>query len=174
MFEFSTKLGKDELMALNKFHSFKKNRKFIAIFCAVFIFIGLMMFLTAETQEDKVFAIIYGAGFALGFPIFLNIFMRIMVKISLKSSSFISDENKNYFKFDDEEIFHTSEKTDMKSTMTAKWNLVFKAFETKTHYYIYISNMQAYIIPKNSIITGDYEVFSAFLKEKLGKKFIVK
>ena len=174
MFEFSTKLGKKEVMELNKFHTYKKNPWLIGMFMFIFAALGVLQYFTAEDSSDRREAIIFILIFGLGFPLFVFLIMNFMVRLQIKSANFISDDNKAYYKFDNVGVYLKTEKPDMISTMEAKWNLVYKAFETKTHYFMYISNMQAYVIPKNDIISGTCEDFSQLLREKLQKKFKIK
>ncbi|MFA5658180.1 MAG: YcxB family protein [Oscillospiraceae bacterium] len=171
MYEFSTKLGKEEVLVLNKFHTFKKSRWVMIVIGLLFVVLGIIMFFDAENTAQKIVSLIFIVVLGGGYPFLIYGIVRFVVWLQIRSSTAISDDNKIEFCFNSEEVTVKSNKPDMTTTTNARWNLVYKAYETKTHYFFYISNMQAYIIPKESIKAGSCEGFSALVKEKLGGKF---
>jgi hypothetical protein len=170
MYEFQAKFGKEEIKALNSFHTFNKQRWLIILLTIIFFFYFLINYLETKNVIYLVVAVIFGSGF----PLLTYVIMRLMVNSYLRSTKMVSDESNMNFKFTDEAIDIKMEKPDMTSTTSMKWNLLFRAYENKSHYFLYISNRQSYIIPKISIKIGTNEDFSRYLKEKLGKNFIVR
>jgi hypothetical protein len=171
-FEAKTKLNKQETVELNKFHLFKKGRVLLILFAAVFFVLGVLMFLLAEDISQKVFGAVFTVLFGIGFPYVCWLFARLFLALQFRSAKLISDETENYFKIDAEQLFNRLTKQDCESTFQAKWNLVYKAYETKTHFFIYISNMQAFVISKAGFVAGTAADMSGLLNRMLGKKFI--
>ncbi|OEF98812.1 hypothetical protein BHF71_10825 [Vulcanibacillus modesticaldus] len=171
MVEARTRLDKHELLNLNKFHLFRKNVWLFLIPMFVFIVIGVLMIIFAEDNGDRIFGTIFLVVFGIGYPLISYIIMKLLVWFHLRSMKLVSNETLNYFKIDNEILFNRMEKTDMISIFEVRWNLVYKAYETQTHFFIYISNMQAFIIPKNGIFNGTSDELREMLKNSIGKKF---
>lgn len=170
MFDFETKLGKKEVNALNVFNTFIKN-VFIQI---LFMVIFLTLFGIQYYEERDIILLVFALCFGLGFPLLCFIFMKISVWFYIRSSKMIADNNLVFFNFNEDSINIRTEKPDMVTTTNIKWNLLYKAFETKKYYFMYISNMQSYIIPKETIKTGTIKDFSNLLTSKLSKKYRLK
>lgn len=171
MIEARTRLDKQEINSLNKFHLFRKNIWMLVIPMIFFSAFGVLNILSAEDMFDKIFGMIFITVFGLGFPLFAYLIMKVIVWLQLRSTRLISNETENYFKIDGDILYNKLEKTDCISTFEAKWNLVYKAYETKTHFFIYISNMQAFIISKSGIFNGTSEELREMLRSSIGKNF---
>jgi hypothetical protein len=168
MFEFISKLGKKEVYELNKFNTFKKSAIQIFLIPIGLICFFLLQYLISNEALYLVFIILFG----ICFPVILFLTMYLMVWFYIRSSKIISDDNIVYLKFNDNEVEIKTEKPDIVSLSNMKWNMVYKGYETKKYYFLYISNRQSYIVPKNTITSGKNEDFSLFLKKKLGKNYI--
>ena len=170
MFDFETKLGKKEVNALNVFNTFSKNVFIQILFMVIFITLfGILYY-----EERDIILLVFALCFGLGFPLLCFITMKISVWFYIRSSKMIADNNLVFFNFNDDSINIRTEKPDMVTTTNIKWNLLYKAFETKKYYFMYISNMQSYIIPKETIKTGTIKDFSNLLTSKLSKKYRLK
>ena len=136
MFEFLAKLGKEEVVALNRFHLFKKNGVLIYLMALV---VGAMFCLPLIEKDitNKLLKMII--VFVLAYLLFVFLINKLMVWLQLRTTKFISEETKTHFKFDDDEFECSTFKPDMKSTTQSKWNLLYKAYESKAHYFLYIS-----------------------------------
>jgi hypothetical protein len=72
----------------------------------------------------------------------------------------------------DETQFNITEKGEGYSAeMTAQYRFLYKAYETKTHFMLYISSNQVYVIPKDSLTEGSFEDLRTYLQTNLGEKF---
>ncbi|MDD4296894.1 MAG: YcxB family protein [Ruminiclostridium sp.] len=169
MVEVKTGLDKVALSKLNQFHLYRKNILTLLIPMIIFIAFGLVKFFFPEEESDKYFGIIFAVFFGLGFPLLCYGMMKFMVWIQLRSSKFISDETKINYKFDTDMIYYYMEKPGMKTTCEWAWSLCYKAYETKDYFYIYISNMQAHIVPKKDIISGTSQELAEILHSKVSK-----
>lgn len=58
-----------------------------------------------------------------------------------------------------------------KGDLTAAYSYCYKIKETATHYFIYISYAQAFVVPKADIVEGSIEELNSILSSNLGEKF---
>ena len=169
MVEVNTVLDKGALMKLNLFHLFKKNKLTLLLPMVIFIMLGLFISIFHKEESDKYFGIIFTIVFGLGFPLLCLGMMKFMIWLQLRSSKFISEETKIHYRFDDNIIYYQMKKPGMITTSEWDWSLCYKAYETKEYYYIYISNMQAHIIPKKDITAGTTTDLSELLHKSISK-----
>lgn len=169
MVEVKTGLDKVALSKLNQFHLFRKNVFVLLIPMILFSSFGLFKFFYPEDESDKYFGIIFAVVFGIGFPVLCFGMMKFMVWLQLRSSKFISDETRIDYRFDNDMIYYHMEKTGMRMTCEWSWNLCYKAYETKDYFYIYISNMQAHIVPKKDIVSGNSQELSEILHDRVVK-----
>lgn len=174
MIEFQTKLSKKEVIALNKFHLNKKMWIPSVVFSVLFLCLGVSMFLTAEDTSEQVAAIVFAVIFGVGFVPLCYLVIRIMVHFQLKTSKIISEDNLIHFTVTEDTLRIDNEKKDIQSITTMNWSLVYKAYQTKDYFFIYISNMQSYVLPICDLVSGSAEEFGELLRMKLGKQFKVK
>ena len=153
MVEVKTSLDKIAITKLNQFHLFRKNVLLLILPMIIIFAIGLISFLFPEEESEKYIGIILMV-FGVGFPLLCFIMMKFMVWLQLRSAKFISEETKIDYIFNEDMIYYHMENVGMKTTSEWAWDLCYKAFETKEYFYIYISNMQAHIVPKKDIVSG--------------------
>lgn len=170
MIEATTKLDKSEIGHLNNFHLFRKNRLIVILPSFLFATLGTVILFLSESAGDTAGGISL-LIFGVCFPLLLYLALKIAVWYQLKSTKFISDDSMNYFKITNESLYNKLERKDCTSSFEAKWSLVYKAYETKTHFFIYISNMQAFIISKSGIYQGSVEELRTMISESIGSKF---
>lgn len=173
MIEFNTKMGRAELFALNKFHV-KNNIWAFLIPILFFAGLGVSDIFSAKNIDEINGAIGFIFFVVVLIPFLAYLSIHLMIKRQLKTSKFISDETMEYFKFHEHGVENKTQKSDMMATMQMKWNLVYKAYETKKYFFIFISNRQSYIIPKASVVTGTCIELTELLKRNLGNKFKIK
>ena len=75
----------------------------------------------------------------------------------------------NYTFFDDH-IEIISGNPMVSGTSNCKYDLIYKVYEVKDCFYIYISTVQAYIIPKADITEGTAEQLRALLQSRVERK----
>ena len=170
MVEVRTSLDKVALLKLNQFHMYRKNIFTILIPMIIFTALGLAMFFFPNEESDKYVGIIYSVTFGFGFPLLCYGMMRFMLWLQLRSAKYISNETIIDYKFENDIIYYNMEKSGMKTTSEFAWYLCYKAYETKDYFYVYISNMQAHIVPKKDITHGTSQELSEILRDKV-KKF---
>lgn len=172
MVEANTVFSKKETIELNKFQLFVRGRIYLIIFMLWFITLGLMLLFIGISAVAKLIGVIFIVLFGLGFPAFCWFAIRLLIELQLRTSRVISEETNNYYKIDEDNLFNRLTKTGCEATFEAKWNLVYKAYETKTHFFIYLNHVQAFVISKAGIFTGTPEELSEMLLKALGKNFI--
>lgn len=97
----------------------------------------------------------------------------IVPKIQYKSAKKFADIENNYI-FKDDELSTTSNNAQYNGSSTMKYEMIFKVYESKDYFFIYINKMQAYIVDKSQIIDGTAEeIRAAILKYLPPKKYIV-
>lgn len=97
--------------------------------------------------------------------------LKLHVNKYVKTTKIISDETLIDFRFGEDEIELKVENVDYRSTGNMKWYQLFKAYEDKEYFSLYIGSKKSYILPKKGITTGTIEEFEQLLIEKIGKKF---
>lgn len=172
MVEANTVFSKKETIELNKFQLFVKGRIYLILFMLWFIVLGSMLLFIGVSTAAKIIGLVFIILFGLGFPVICWFAIRLLIELQLKSSRVISDETNNYYKIGEDNLFNRLTKTGCEATFEAKWNLVYKAYETKTHFFIYLNHVQAFVISKEGIFTGTPEELSEMLLKALGKNFI--
>ena len=154
----------------------RKTRWFWIIFSLAIVFVGALYILfPAEGAESsgRSFGIFLAAVGILFYPI-VFILTKGMQKLVNKSMKMMSAETLVCFRFEEEKVYEEDIKGEvMRSTSEVSYELFYKAYETKSHFFMYISMMQTWIIPKKDIVTGTPEEIAHILSGKLGKKFKV-
>ena len=151
----------------------RRLRWFILIFPLIFCFIGIMAVVAPNDPGDE------------GFGIFMIVFSVLFIplvwwlskglqKVVNKSMKIMNVETMCYFRFDENKIYqHIVRGEEFKDTSESSYSMLYKAFETRSHFFLYISNMQTHVIPKKDIILGTAQELASILFGKLGKKFKV-
>lgn len=171
MIEFQTKLSKVEIVALNRFHLVKKT-KFATIFCSVvFMMFGGLIYFTADSRAEGIFGIVFGIVFGLGYLPLCLLVLKIVMHFQLKTSKMISGDNNVHAVIEENQVTIESKKEDYQSSATMGWSMVYRAYETKDYFFLYISNNQSFVLSTDSIVQGSAEELRELLHMKLGKKF---
>ena len=146
------------------------------IVCIVLILIGVLFsplpyWLAVLVQKiiDKPVKFI-GALFS---PLFY-LFAMPFQKTTNKSLKLMGAETINNFTFYENIIYqHMERGDDYNETSHYRYVMLYRVYETKTHFFMYISNMQTHVIPKKDITVGTAQELSQFFSTNLGKKFKV-
>ncbi|MGM9970559.1 MAG: YcxB family protein [Anaeroplasma sp.] len=151
---------------LNKV-SLKKLGLVMVIISLLFILIGVFNII----DGDLTGFIIWVSVGILYIPLVI-LLTKIIQKKSNKTLSLLSVQTKERYEFDNESIIIKQEKgDDYYSETRAKYNYLFKALETKDDFILYISNVQAHVIPKGKIIEGSVGELREILRRNLNDKF---
>lgn len=161
-----TKFDESVAKTLNKV-SLKKLGLVMGIISLLFTILGVINIL----DDELVSGIIWIAAGILYIPIVI-ILTKVMQKKSNKTMSVLSNETIEKFQFDEEYMtIYLTKGDDYYSETKARYNYLFKALETETDFILYISNMQAHVIPKVRIIEGSTEELRELLSNNLKDKF---
>lgn len=106
---------------------------------------------------------------------FVLILIVILQRKANKTMSIMSNKTIQKFEFSEDKILIVDQKgEDYYAETKIKYNLLFRAYETKKAYILYISNRQCFTFLKESIVSGDVCELNSILKANLGNKFIRK
>ena len=138
-----------------------------AMFCAI----GLLAIIGREDNSDiagGIVTIVLGVGFL---PLVYSL-SRFAQKFINKTMKLLHDETLNYFRFEESMFYQETVKGDeYRGTTECAYSLLYKAYETKSHFFLFISNMQTHVVPKKDIVTGSAQELSDRLKALMGKRF---
>lgn len=170
MVEFRSKLDGSKSRAFN-IKTFKKILWLYALLTVFLIVFGVINILFREDGADfvgGVFLIVFGVLITpIGF--LLTLFLQ---KRNDKASTYISEETKEVYTFNEQYITLTQTRGDVfTTTLKAKYSYIYKASEDNKYFYLYISKMQSHVIDKSSITQGTLEEVTMLLKTNLGDKF---
>lgn len=159
-------LDENVTKTLNKV-SFKRLSILLIIISLVFILLGIMNIL-----DDDIFGGVIWIVVGILYVPFVILLTKIIQKKSNKTMSLLSVETKERYQFDVEYITIYQQKgEDFYSETKTKYNYLFKAIETEGEFVLYISNVQAHVIPKNKIIEGTIEELREILSNNLKEKY---
>lgn len=135
-----------------------------------FVILGFV-FLYGEEKEAAIFLFVFAV---LYIPLVL-LFVVLLQKKANKSMSLMSNKTIQKFEFDENYISIIDEKgDDYYSETRAKYNLLYRVYETKESYVLYISNRQCFAFMKSSIVCGDVNELNQLFRQNLKTNFIQK
>ncbi len=170
MVEFKSKLDSSKTTALNN-RTFKKLLWFYALLSLILIVMGVLCVVLKEDNSD------FASGIGLiVFGVLITpigyLLTRVLQKRLDKSTVFISPDTEEVYTFDEQYITVTQTKGDVFfATTKAKYSYIYKAYEDKNYYYLYISKIQSHVIDKSSITQGTLDELHTLLITNLGSKF---
>lgn len=167
MIVFESKFDKNVTKSLNVF-TMKKLWWMYLIFSLLFAFLGV----TSILEEDMVFGIFmicFGVCFT---PLCVGLTFLLQKKIN-KSMPILSENTIETYTFYEDKFEIVQQKgEDFFSNTSCKYtSYINKIKETKDCYFIYISNVQAHVVYKDSLKEGSIEELNGILTANLGKKF---
>lgn len=159
-------LDENVTKALNK-ASFKKLTILMLVVSLIFILLGIMNIF----NDNLVGGLIWIIVGILYMPLVI-LLTKINQKRINKTLSILSVETKERYEFNNEFILIQQQKGEDYSCETkAKYNYIFQALETNNDFILYISNVQAHVVPKNKIIEGSVEELREILSNNLKEKY---
>lgn len=170
MIEFRSKLDSSKTTALTK-RSFKRLLWLFVLLSCVMIAVGAVGIAFAQDDSD----LGYGVGLIV-FGVLITplgyLLSRVLQKGNDRSTIYISSDTEEVYTFDEQFLTVTQTKGDeFYSTARARYSYIYKAYEDKNYYYLYISKMQSHVIEKSSITKGTLEELDLLLKRNLGERF---
>lgn len=155
--------------ALNSY-ALKKLNWVLWLVVIAFLALGVMEIL----DENTFVGIIWLVAAVIYYPLVLVLTKKFQKKVN-QSMSVMSRETEEVYIFEEEQIEITQTKgMDYKAVVTTKYSYLYQVIEQKDNFILYISKMQAHLIPKDKIVEGSVEELQFIFKERLGKKFINK
>jgi hypothetical protein len=114
--------------------------------------------------------------FYIVIAVLLLLIIFLLIRVLQKSmnglNNLVNSEATSYLRIDENRIYREANSDeDFRSMSECSFAMLYKAYETKTHFFLFISNMQPHVVPKKDIIKGTPEELASVLSAKLGKKF---
>ena len=145
----------------------RKTKRMITYIFPVFLFLfGIVGFYTTHSRFDLAF----GIFMLIIITIWVIFIPKLFVHMTLKRSKKILLKPGNEIMFGKFEMSFTDEGLDVKTPNTSSnilWNIIPKAEETQNYIYIYLSQVSAYIIPKQKISNSEVEELHTLLNTRL-------
>ena len=158
----TTTLNLDSCIKFNNFHLFKGSNGMIVIFTPViFLIISLLNYV----DNDIIGAIVFIIAALLMIPLMMLLTL-IIVKKNFKSNKFLASVTDVFFGFSNEGITQIA----TGCTSNFKWDQIYRVYETKNNFYLYVSKMQAQIILKSDFEEGGVEKVKELMNSNLTKK----
>ncbi len=147
--------------------------KIANVFC--FIMIIFVAFFITKTMIDYGFDIVlFILLFVLALCIaVLLVYPVLTAKIYYKSGSKLYS-NEICFSFYDDHLVSETKGSDISSASNSNYNIIQKIYETKNYFYLFITRQQAFIVPKNDIVSGSADELSTLLKSKVESNRYIK
>lgn len=158
----------DRYLNLNKFnmYSAKKGSFIILIVSICVIFLcGIFMILLGQYSNAILYLVL-----SVIFTIFIFTLPKLQTKKIFNSDEILKENIKNTFEFYNDKI----DIKNKKSSSTLEYKDLYKAYETKDTFYLYLNRIQVLMVSKDEFEIGDSEVLRKLLSEKIGKKYISK
>lgn len=169
MIEVQTRLGQEELMSLNRFHLFRRNR--VLLVCMMLVLLGMFAWLAGKT--GGIITVLVGLVVVALYVPLVWMIVVLQVRRIAKTSPMISDQTRVTFRFGPENLQVQVDKPGMQSLATMDWNQVWRIWHTKDCWFLYVSTRQSHIVPRKDVAPADLAALETLLNEKaaaLGRK----
>lgn len=163
MFEFDYEYGQKEMKEASNFML----GKYLTIFKIVLPILFSLSYIIKyfETKDIKHL-------FVLAF--FLVFIYSILLLSSKWSTKLALKNNKNVLgmriniKFTDSKIsVKTKKENNFETSQEYEWKMIFKILQNDSYYFVYLSKIRAYTIPKGCCINGNESEFVSFIENKI-------
>lgn len=166
MIKFRSVLNEDAANKLNS-HEMRKLAIMEVVLCVSFVLAGIAFILIDETGLG-IFLTIFG----LLFPVMIALIVKQKQKSMNKSAAILNGQTEQEFEFFDDHYTVKVNSGDMYNAVaTARYYYLFRIVETKTHYFLYISETQAEVVDKSGLTEGTIEELNDILARNLDSKF---
>lgn len=163
MFEFDYEYGQKEMKEASNFMF----GKYLTIFKIVLPILFSLSYIIKyfDTKDTKHLFVL---------ALFLVFFYIILFLSSKWSTKRALNNNKNVLgmriniQFTDSKIFiKTKKENSFESSQEYEWKMICKILQNNSFYFVYISKLRAYTIPKGSCINGNESEFVSFVENKI-------
>ncbi|MBR1884314.1 MAG: YcxB family protein [Clostridia bacterium] len=161
LFSVKVKYTKEEYLYLKKFHTYVMCRYYhIAIYALLFFIFSVLIYSSSKITLKSVLCIIFFVVYTA------FVYLLPYVHNSLKSKN-MKKINAEFKVYNYGILSRVSENT---GYYKVAYSSFYAAYETASHFYLYINKQNAYIIPKKCI-TGNISNFRNILRMNLKKKY---
>lgn len=167
MVKFETVTDQNAVIKATKFNIRKLTP--VYIICSVLFALGAIhLYSKGEKELGIIYLIIFGFGF---YPICYGITMFFQKAIN-RTDKTISSKSLHFLEANDEKIIsETKIENELFERTELSYNLIFRAYETKDCFFIYISRSKVYILEKSKIVEGTATEFRKILSNNLRSDF---
>lgn len=158
----------DRYLKLNKFNMYSRQKvTFIILIVSIVVILlcGIFMLLVGDYSDAALYLTL-----SVIFTIFCVFLPSIQTKKIFKSDSILKENIKNTFEFYADRI----QVSNKKSNSTLEYKDLYKVYEVKDAFYIYLNRVQVFIVSKDCFEIGDTEKLRTLLMEKFDKNYIKK
>lgn len=164
--EYETK--PEDYKALCNFSVFFRKR-FMMVFFALVVLVGIGLIIACLTGA----VVLPGWYFAIYIVIIalvaaMPFIQKILVNRVLTTNQY-AGHNQRTYEIDAEKFCQKGNTG--KLNVEVKWNRFYYIYETKQYFFLYVSNQQAYVIPKSIMSEEEIAFVKQIFKEKLGRYF---
>lgn len=164
LFKNKTILSKKNYMNLVKFHQKKNNWKYW-LYTAIFSLLFIFCFSFQISAKNYLISILVLLAF-ICFISYRFIYPYYKTNKELKSDK-IQKNLTNFYMFYDKYFKVKNEIASSKH----KYNKLYKVYENKDYFYLYLDKSNAFIVEKSGFMIGNSKDFQKFIKNKTHFKF---
>lgn len=164
LYQNDTTYTEDSFIQYNKFHMIGRKKTDI-IYLVVLIIASIYLIIVGEVKAIG----IAGLGIAVAFILLYFLLPKLTIRRLSKTDQTILN-SKNHFSFYTNELIISNEVGSSKFP----YDKLYRVYETEDFMYLYINDRQAFLVNKAGFDGDVTEEVSHFLKEKMGRKYIVR
>lgn len=169
MVVFQSVLDAEKQKQLNK-QTLRKNGALYAILVPLLAVFGIFFILDGSKEVGALFCVM-----AVAVPLALLIGLAISHKKAATNMPLMSYQLQQTFTFDYQGVTLEEVAADVyKSSTTYRYSVLLRAEETATHFFLYISPTQSFVLAKEEIVQGSANEMADILARNLGDKFKTK
>lgn len=163
IFKNVTTYTKEEFLTFEKFHINRVNKVSFIIYtvACIIILLSAIGLIYLGDNSGYIFLIV-----GIFFTVYRMSIPYWYTKRILKSDKLTENLENTFELFDD-----NLKVTNSVSASDIRYDQLFKVYESKNCFYLYINKLQVFILNKNNFSVGNSDEFSKFIEEKLGKNF---
>ncbi len=130
----------------------------------------LIIAIFALYRDETVTAIVFFVLTPL-FPFILTLIQYISVKSRLSSDRAYGTTVREYVFYDDYISISSKEGKRETARGLERYDLLWRVFERKDSFYVYVDEKSAFVVAKDGIVSGSEEKLKALFEQKLGDRF---
>jgi len=167
-FEFNTTVTEGDYRAAVYFNIFLRRKRTPILIGIILLMSGISVTISLITGSPIPEYMNYSTIATVVLIAMLFAAAEYSIRRFLKTDK-ISINSERSVKVDDEGIFTAGGAEN--STAKYKWNMIYTAYETKSHYFVYLNAHMMFIFAKGQMSPQIAEQLTEILSQKLGKSF---